>query len=120
MKLRTFLYKLLFDRNDAMDALQLLFAAIVVMTLAVVWNLAGTALEPPAVKIEALITLRWLVGLLVITAVPKWMIPSMVQVLSKGNITGRSSETTTTHQETTYAAPAENVETEAVSTEQPS
>jgi hypothetical protein len=101
-KVGDFLYKLLFDREDALDALQLLFTAIVVVTLIVVWNLTGVTTEPAAVKVEALITLRWLVGLLVITAIPKWMIPSMVKIVTRGVIP--TSYTRTTSEEI-YEAP---------------
>ena len=76
-KFLTFIYALFFTRDDDLDILQLLFAAIVVVTLFVTWNVSMMTDEDPLVKIEALITLRWLAGLLVITAVPKWMIPFM-------------------------------------------
>jgi hypothetical protein len=73
--LSNFLYKLWFTRDDDLDILQLLFAAIIVVTLAITWNVSMATGEDSAVKIEALVTLRWLAGLLVITAVPKWMLP---------------------------------------------
>lgn len=76
MRAREALYRLLFTRDDDLDLLQVLFLVIVSVTLAIVWRLAmpGTA---EAVVIEGLVTLRWLVGLLVVTAVPKWMAPML-------------------------------------------
>jgi hypothetical protein len=75
-----FFYRAFFTRDDDMDMLQVLFVAIVVVTLQVVWKLTtGYEDMSEAVRIEALVTLRWLTGLLVITAVPKWMVPFMVQ-----------------------------------------
>lgn len=81
-----FLYRLFFDRDDSLDTLQILFACIIIITLKVVWKLATGETETPEVKIEGLVTLRWLVGLLVITAIPKWMIPSMIAVITKGQL----------------------------------
>jgi hypothetical protein len=72
-----FIYALFFTRDDDLDILQLLFATIIVVTLIVTWNVSTMTTEDPLVKVEALVTLRWLAGLLVITAVPKWMIPFM-------------------------------------------
>lgn len=90
----TFIYSLFFTRDDDLDVLQLLFAAIVVVTLLVAWKVTtGTGISD-AVRTEGLITLRWLTGLLVVTAVPKWLVPAMVQ--SKTNlmtqVTNNSSE----------------------------
>lgn len=91
-KLINFLYRLFFDREDSLDTLQILFTAIVIITLMVVWNLSNGTMETPEVKVESLITLRWLVGLLVITAVPKWMIPAMTKVLTRGNLPSTSKK----------------------------
>lgn len=85
-KITTFLYRLFFDRDDSLDTLQILFTGIIIITLKVVWKLATGEAETPEVKIEALVTLRWLVGLLVITAIPKWMIPAMTTVLTRGQL----------------------------------
>lgn len=94
-KFMDFLYKIFFDREDALDILQVLFTVIVVITLLVVWNLSAAVEESATVKIEALVTLRWLVGLLVITAVPKWMIPSLVKILTKGSLPSTPPKTET-------------------------
>lgn len=85
-KVGKFLYQLFFTRDDDLDALQVLFAAIVIVSLNVVWVVSTAATVPQAVKIEALVTLRWMMGLLVLTAVPKWMTPIMAQVVAKGNV----------------------------------
>jgi len=74
-KFAKFIYALFFTRDDDLDVLQLLFATIVVVTLMVVWNVSMAAGNDASVKIEGLVTLRWLTGLLVVTAVPKWLIP---------------------------------------------
>jgi len=74
-KLVDFVYALFFTRDDDLDLLQLLFATIVVVTLMVVWNVSMVDSNDASVKIEGLVTLRWLTGLLVVTAVPKWLIP---------------------------------------------
>ena len=100
-KLTEFLYKLFFDREDSLDTLQVLFTAIVIVALMVVWRLS-IGVEDPSVKIESLVTIRWLVGLLVVTAVPKWMIPAMTKILTKGSLP-KSSTTPTPpyHEEST-------------------
>lgn len=75
----TFFYQLFFTRDDDLDLLQVLFAVIILTTLHLSW-VVGTATDIPAeVKKEALITLRWLAGLLVATAVPKWLVPFMLK-----------------------------------------
>jgi hypothetical protein len=74
-KLVDFVYALFFTRDDDLDVLQLLFATIVVVTLMVVWNVSMADGNDASVKIEGLVTLRWMTGLLVVTAVPKWLIP---------------------------------------------
>jgi hypothetical protein len=70
-----FLYALFFTRDDDLDMLQVLFAAIVVVALIITWYVAIPSGNSENVRIEALVTLRWLAGLLVITAVPKWLVP---------------------------------------------
>lgn len=75
MTLREFLYRLWFTRDDDLDVLQVLFTIIVVVTLMVTWHVITDVLISDIVKVEGLITLRWLTGLLVITAVPKWLVP---------------------------------------------
>jgi hypothetical protein len=72
-----FIYKLFFTRDDDLDILQVLFAIIIFVTLFVVWEVSLNDLTPATVKVEGLITLRWLTGLLVVTAVPKWLVPVM-------------------------------------------
>jgi len=80
-----FLYALFFTRDDDLDVLQILFAAIVVVSLFAVWHISVGSSDNDAVKIEALVTLRWLAGLLVVTAVPKWLVPMVVK--NKSNVT---------------------------------
>jgi hypothetical protein len=75
-KFTDFLYALFFTRDDDLDVLQVLFAVIVMQTLYIVTKLTLQYPEmSEAVRIESLVTLRWLTGLLVITAVPKWLVP---------------------------------------------
>jgi hypothetical protein len=83
--LNNFLYKLFFTRDDDLDMLQVLFAMIICVTLFVTWNVMvqPNDFTSEAVKIEALVTLRWLAGLLVITAVPKWLVPSIQEIVTK-------------------------------------
>jgi hypothetical protein len=79
-KFTNFLYRAFFTRDDDLDVLQVLFVAIVAVTLYVVVQLTTNFTEmSEAVKVEALITLRWLTGLMIITAVPKWMVPLMTK-----------------------------------------
>ena len=73
-----FFYALFFTRDDDLDVLQLLFAVLVVSAIFIVWRITVPMEAPDAVRIEGLVTLRWIIGLLVLTAVPKWMIPFMV------------------------------------------
>ena len=74
-KFFNFIYALFFTRDDDLDILQVLFASIVIVALIITWYIAIPTGNTENVKIEALITLRWLAGLLVITAVPKWLVP---------------------------------------------
>lgn len=74
-----FLYKLFFTRDDDLDTLQVLFAAIVIVTLVITWVVTTGGNVNDTVKIEGMVTLRWLTGLLVVTAVPKWLVPFIVQ-----------------------------------------
>ena len=99
MTVKEFIYRLFFTREDSLDILQLLFTAVIVMTLAVVW-VVSTTKQSVNVKIEALVTLRWLAGMLVITAVPKWLLPDMVGVLSKNpaTITRTESQSSTVNE----------------------
>ena len=73
-KFTTFIYKLFFTRDDDLDILQILFTLII---LSAIWISLYVLIIPveSQVQIEALITLRWLAGLLFITAVPKWLVP---------------------------------------------
>jgi hypothetical protein len=75
LKAWEFIHALFFTRDDDLDILQVLFAAIIIVTLAVTWKAINILEVGDVVKIEALITLRWLSALLVITAVPKWLVP---------------------------------------------
>ena len=96
-KLLEFLYALFFTRDDDLDMLQILFTAIIIITLMIVWHVSVMDANNDAVKIEGLITLRWLTGLLVVTAVPKWLVPLMVthtQTLPEKKITDHPEETT--------------------------
>ena len=70
-----FIYKLFFTRDDDLDTLQVLFAAIVIVTLMITWKITTGMSVNDTVRIEGMVTLRWLTGLLVITAVPKWLVP---------------------------------------------
>lgn len=81
MTAREFVYRLFFTRTDDMDVLQVLFAVIVLVSLAIVWRISVPGADPGTVK-EGLVTLRWLLGLLIITAVPSWLVPSITQVVS--------------------------------------
>ena len=74
-KFFTFIYALFFTRDDDLDILQVLFASIVIVALIITWYVAIPSNNAENVRIEALVTLRWLAGLLVITAVPKWLVP---------------------------------------------
>lgn len=78
---RGLVYRLLFTRDDDLDLLQVLFLVIVWTTLRIVNRLAvpGT---PDAIVIEGLETLRWMIGLLVLTAVPKWLVPTLAARLA--------------------------------------
>lgn len=87
-----FIYSLFFTRDDDLDVLQLLFTAIVVVTLLVAWKVTTESGMSDAVKTEGLITLRWLTGLLVVTAVPKWLVPAVIQ--SKTNLMNQVSNVT--------------------------
>jgi hypothetical protein len=78
-----FLHALFFTRDDDLDVLQVLFAAIIVVALMATWHSVTSTLTEEAVKVEALITLRWLAGLLVITAVPKWLVPAFGEFVNK-------------------------------------
>lgn len=74
-KFLNFLYALFFTRDDDLDMLQVLFTLIIVVSLAVIWQISTADVNADVVKVEGLVTLRWLAGLLVITAVPKWLVP---------------------------------------------
>lgn len=74
-----FLYQLFFTRDDDLDILQVLFAGIIVVTLIIAVHIFRVGSTQPTVQIEALVTLRWLVALLVVTAVPKWLVPFVVK-----------------------------------------
>lgn len=82
-----FLYRLLFTRNDDLDLLQVLFLVIVGVTLAVVWRVVVPGAPESTVR-EGLITLRWLVALLVLTAVPKWLVPVIADAVKGRDATG--------------------------------
>lgn len=72
---REFVYRLFFTREDSLDILQVLFSLIVLVSLLACWRLVSIGTPPEVVK-ESLITLRWMMGLLVVTAVPKWLVPA--------------------------------------------
>jgi len=77
-----FIYRLFFTRDDDLDVLQLLFAILLVVTMRVAWVLTTSPDMSDEVRIQGLIELRWLIALLVVTAVPKWLVPSIVSILS--------------------------------------
>lgn len=97
-KFSNFIYALFFTRDDDLDVLQLLFTVIVIVTLLVTWKVTTLAGMNDTVRVEGLITLRWLTGLLVITAVPKWLVPFVIQ--AKSNLTDISSPSQVTQQTT--------------------
>lgn len=78
MKTKEFLYRLLFDKEDSLDLFQILYYIIVVVTLVVIWRITGSDTNPENIK-EGLITLRYMMGLLVVTAVPKWLAQLLVK-----------------------------------------
>jgi hypothetical protein len=85
-KFTKFLYQLFFTRDDDLDMLQVLFTVIVCVSLMLSWKIVSTS-ETDPVKIEALTTLRWLAAMLVVTAVPKWLVPAVTGIMgSKKNI----------------------------------
>lgn len=87
MGLKDFFYRMFLTRDDDFDPLQILFAMIILVTLAVTWHVTVTFPDSSdSVKIEALTTLRWLTALLVLTAVPKWLVPSILTTLVKGKL----------------------------------
>jgi hypothetical protein len=82
MTIKEFVYRLFFTREDSLDVLQLLFTIVVGVTLMSVWKIITLMMSGSdgEVVIEALKTLRWLAGLLVITAVPSWMVPIVAKM----------------------------------------
>ena len=70
--MKKFIYRLFFTRDDDLDILQVLFSSIVILSLIIIWHVTMATDTPDSVKIEALITLRYLAGILVITAVPSY------------------------------------------------
>lgn len=80
MKFTTFCYRLFFTRDDDLDVLQVLFIVVVLATLGVVWRVVQPGASDSVVA-SGMVTLRWMVGLLAITAVPKWMTPLITSVL---------------------------------------
>ena len=84
-KFLDFLYALFFTRDDDLDSLQVLFAAIIIVTLMICWKIIIPTDTSENIRIEGLITLRWLTSLLVITAVPKWLVPFMISHVRKTN-----------------------------------
>lgn len=106
MKFNTFIYRMFFTRDDQLDSLQVLFVAVVLVTLAVAWKLLVTFPDmSDVVRIESLITLRWLAGLLVATAVPTWMVEPMVKILTRGKFPSTPPTNTTEEQ---YDIPVEH------------
>ncbi len=74
-----FIYALFFTREDDLDTLQVMFAVIIVVALLILWRLSIVQTDTSdTVLVEILKTLRWMIGLLVVTAVPKWLVPFMV------------------------------------------
>jgi len=91
MSYKEFLFRLFFTRNDDLDILQVLFALIVVVTLILIVYMTVHKFDS-TVLIEALLTLRWMIGLLVVTAVPRWLIPSVLRTLTTRNKKPRHTE----------------------------
>lgn len=80
MNAATFFYRLFFTRDDDLDVLQVLFIMVVLATLACVWRVVQPGATDSVVA-SGMVTLRWMVGLLAVTAVPKWMTPMITAVL---------------------------------------
>lgn len=78
-----FIYALFFTRDDDLDILQLLFASIIIVALIIIWKINLIEFPEQELRIESLNTLRWLAGLLVVTAVPKWLVPTIAKMSSK-------------------------------------
>ena len=72
--MKTFVYRLFFTRNDDLDTLQILFNLVVCFTIGIVMYLIKYNSDKDVI-IAGLITLRYTMGLLVITAVPSWLVP---------------------------------------------
>ena len=77
----SFIYRLFFTRDDDLDMLQVLFVALIVVAIKSVWFIVITTTISDPVKIKALTTLQWMIGLLVVTAVPKWLVPTVAKVV---------------------------------------
>ena len=73
--MKNFVYRLFFTRNDDLDTLQILFNLVVCFTLGLIMYLIRNTADKEVI-VEGLITLRYLAGMLVITAVPSWVVPS--------------------------------------------
>jgi len=78
-KVSKFLYALFFTRDDDLDILQILFSTIVIVAIIIAWKVNTATQMSDAVRIEGMVTLRWMIGLLVVTAVPKWLAPLVAQ-----------------------------------------
>lgn len=75
---REFIYRLFFTRSDDLDVLQVLFTLIVLVTLGLCIYVILLGVNPEVAR-PVLETLRWLLGLLVLTAVPRWLVPYMTK-----------------------------------------
>jgi hypothetical protein len=66
------------------------------MSLVILWKLTLIKAEvSDIVIVESIKTLRWMIGLLVLTAIPKWLVPFMSgQLKSNSVIEQKSIETT--------------------------
>jgi len=85
VKIGRFLYALFFTRDDDLDLLQVLFVIITLLAIYLAYYVVVLTDSTDPVKLEAFVTLRWMLGLLIVTAVPKWIVPSIVAILTKKN-----------------------------------
>jgi hypothetical protein len=77
-----FIYRMFFTRDDDLDILQLLFAILLVVAMKTAWFLSTSPNMSDAVRIQGVLELRWIIGMLVVTAVPKWLVPAVVSIVT--------------------------------------
>lgn len=82
LTIKEFLYRLFFTKNDSLDTFQILFNLVICMTLLFVGYIIQNDTDKEVV-VEGLITLRYILGLLVLTVVPTWLVPFMIKSSTK-------------------------------------